>query len=128
MHHRMKVHHFAIEVSDLEKSIAFYECMVGYHLEKRFQWGTERIAFLKLGSSRLELVQPERFVPRLSNYHLAFEVEDVKEVCDRLVGDGYSLEEGPFTWETGCKSVFFSGPDGELLEFIEAGSDKAESR
>lgn len=128
MHHRMKVHHFAIEVSDLEKSIAFYEGMVGYHLEKRFQWGTERIAFLKLGSSRLELVQPERFVPRLSNSHLAFEVEDVKEVCDRLVGDGYSLEEGPFTWETGCKSVFFSGPDGELLEFIEAGSDKAESR
>jgi|GEM_PF-243376 lactoylglutathione lyase len=116
----MNVHHVALEVADLERSIDFYQKLVGFKLERRLQWEDERIAFLTLGPARLELVQPDAFVPRPSNVHIAFGVEDLTGWCSRLQREGIPLAEGPADWGNGWRSVFVVGPDGELLEFIEA--------
>jgi catechol 2,3-dioxygenase-like lactoylglutathione lyase family enzyme len=115
----LKVHHLSIEVSDLERSISFYERFIGFVSEMRMSWEDERIAFLKLGGVRLELVQPETFILKTTNTHIAFEVRDVTNLCDRLLGEGFIFKEEPVISENGWKSVFISGPDGDLVEFLE---------
>ncbi|WP_409347075.1 VOC family protein [Paenibacillus sp. MBLB4367] len=115
----MKGHHFSIEVGNLERSVSFYERIMGFVPEMRLQWEDERIAFLTLGHFRLELVQPETFIYMPSNTHMAFEVDDLTRLCEWLVSESIPLVEKPVILDNGWKSVFVSGPDGELLEFLE---------
>ncbi|WP_246079379.1 VOC family protein [Paenibacillus piri] len=114
------LHHVSIEVAYLERSVAFYERWLGFTMEARMEWENERIAFLKLGTDRLELVQPETFVPSPARTHIAFEVENTDALCNRLRSvRSVRIEEQPVVMANGWKVVFISGPDGELLEFIE---------
>jgi lactoylglutathione lyase len=117
---KVRVHHFSMEVRDLERSSAFYEKLLGFTTEMSIQWKNERIVFLTLGHARLELVQPSAFVRSPANTHIAFEVDDLDGMCVRLAEEGIQLEEEVVIAGKGWRSVFVYGPDGELLEFLEA--------
>lgn len=53
----MKLHHFALEVSDLSHSCSFYQELFGFQLERTARWKEEKIAFLTKDSFRLELIE-----------------------------------------------------------------------
>lgn len=114
----IKLHHMSIEVGDAERSAVFYERVFGFVPEMRMQWEGERIVFLTLGPVRLELVQPETFRRAESPMHLAFEVDDWDSIGDKLQLEGIRIDSEPIELDNGWKSVFVSGPDGELLEFL----------
>jgi methylmalonyl-CoA epimerase len=132
--HRMgPIHHVAVVVRDLEAALGFYRDVLGLTLETVQAMPHDRvsIAFLPVGDTKIELVQPTddstgvaRFLAARGEgfHHVCFEVLDLAETLVRLGIDGVELidtaprkgAEGPvaFLHPRSCHGV--------LVELIEA--------
>lgn len=117
----MRIHHRALVVTDLERSTEFYERHFGFRLIEQIDFGGERLAFLELEGERIELVEePEKSRAAGPADHLAFGVEDLYAEVSRLLRAGVAFtDEGIIRLWNGARTVFCTGPDGELLELIE---------
>lgn len=128
-----RVHHLAVVVRDLSAALGFYRDLLGLDLEtvRPIPSDGVTIAFLPVGESKVELVQPTdpatgvaRFLETRGEgfHHVCFEVPDVNEALTRLAIDGVQLidtaarkgAEGPvaFLHPRSCHGV--------LVELIEA--------
>jgi lactoylglutathione lyase len=115
----MRFHHYALEVNNLEVSIAFYKNYLGLEEESRMFFMGEEIVFLVSGDFRLELISSPQENGKTT--HLCFEVSDLQEVMDQF--DGIRKLEGPYKLENGWQTVFFEGPGQEIMEFLQVGPD-----
>jgi len=116
----MRMHHIGIESSQIERSLEFYQDIIGFELIERMELMGEELIFLQLGSTRLELIVTNRENIRVNSHiHLAFEVDSLLQIMEQLVGHGIKILEGPETLENGWRNLFVQGPDGEWIEFIE---------
>ena len=128
-----RVHHVAVVVSDLEDSLGFYRDMLGLELETVMDIAHDgvRIAFLQVGESKVELVQPTdgttgvaRFLETKGEgfHHVCLEVVDLADTLTRLAIDGIELiDSAPRKGAEG--PVAFLHPrscHGVLVELIEA--------
>jgi methylmalonyl-CoA epimerase len=128
-----KVHHVALIVASIETALTFWQEMLGLELETVMDIAHDRvrIAFLGVGESKIELVQPTddttgvaRFLASKGEgfHHVCFEVANIAETLLRLEIDGLELidqvprrgAEGPvaFIHPRSCHGV--------LVELIEA--------
>lgn len=131
--HLGKVHHVALVVDSIEGALGLWRDMLGLELETIMDIPQDgvRIAFLRVGESRIELVEPTddstgvaRFLAAKGEgfHHVCFEVGDLSETLLRLGIDGLELidsaprrgAEGPvaFLHPRSCRGV--------LVELIEA--------
>ena len=115
--------HIGYQVSDLTRSLAFYEPLSLQRkqpLSKPSPHGTNEVAFLEMAGAVLELYQLPAGTPfdapRCGIDHLALEVRDLDAVQQRLAALGYPLDEGPIE-EENVRFLLIRGPDGERLEF-----------
>ena len=128
-----RVHHVAVVVKSLEAALPMYRDLLGLPLETIMDIKSDhvRIAFLGIGESKVELVQPTddttgvaRFLANKGEgfHHVCFEVANLTEELTRLGIDGVELidtaprrgAEGPvaFLHPRSCHGV--------LVELIEA--------
>jgi methylmalonyl-CoA/ethylmalonyl-CoA epimerase len=128
-----KVHHVALIVDSIEGALGLWRDMLGLDLETILDIPQDRvrIAFLGVGESKIELVEPTddttgvaRFLASKGEgfHHVCFEVPDLSESLLRLGLDGVELidsaprrgAEGPvaFIHPRSCRGV--------LVELIEA--------
>jgi len=128
-----RVHHVAVVVKSLEAALPMYRDLLGLPLETIMDIESDhvRIAFLGIGESKVELVQPTddttgvaRFLANKGEgfHHVCFEVANLTEELTRLGIDGVELidtaprrgAEGPvaFLHPRSCHGV--------LVELIEA--------
>lgn len=120
-----KVAHIGYQVSDLTRSLTFYESL-GFKIQRRFSkispQGEIEVAFLEMGGAVLELYQlPSGTlfdVPRCGIDHIALEVSNLEAVVKVLKMLRYPLDEGPIQ-EDQVRFLLIRGPDGERLEFDE---------
>ncbi|MFS1514500.1 VOC family protein [Chengkuizengella sp. SCS-71B] len=121
MNNIKSIHHVAIEVSDLSRSIEFYQSL-GFLIEQSIDFKGEEAIFLELEHFRLELYEVENSRKK-SNYdkqmHIAFEVESWNELLKWIDVIKLEIIEGPFKLENGWRTIFVKGYDGEILEFME---------
>jgi methylmalonyl-CoA/ethylmalonyl-CoA epimerase len=131
--HLGKIHHVALIVDSIEGALGLWRDMLGLELETIMDIPQDRvrIAFLGVGESRIELVEPTdattgvaRFLAARGEgfHHVCFEVGDLSETLLRLGIDGVELvdsaprrgAEGPvaFLHPRSCRGV--------LVELIEA--------
>jgi catechol 2,3-dioxygenase-like lactoylglutathione lyase family enzyme len=124
------LHHVDLTVSDLERSLAFYDRVLPL-------MGFERVADCAEGplwaGSRIELglqaarpesrdVRHDRYSPGM--HHLAFGAPtraDVDRVHHELLRLGASILDAPAAYERyapGYYAVFFADPDGIKLEYV----------
>jgi len=123
-----KIEHVGIMVSSLERSIEFYEKVVGLtYLETLLHTnGVIRLAFLAFPGSRdteVELI--EGYTGNLARegrvHHVAFNVDDLDGEYARIRAHNVDgLDESITTLPNGSRYFFFNGPDGEALEFFES--------
>lgn len=128
-----KVHHVALIVRSIDDALGLWQDILRLDLETIMDIPSDRvrIAFLGVGESKIELVQPTddttgvgRFLASKGEgfHHVCFEVENLAETLLRLQIDGLELidsaprrgAEGPvaFLHPRSCQGV--------LVELIEA--------
>ena len=88
-----KVHHLAVVVESLDAAVGLWRDMLGLELESIMDIPTDkvRIAFLGVGESKVELVEPTddttgvaRFLASKGEgfHHICFEVDNLSEAFD----------------------------------------------
>ena len=116
-----RIDHVALHVSDLQRSIDFYEKHFGF--EKYFQHaatGGLQIAYLKLGDTVLELTHKSD--GSMTGFHFCLETEKFDEAVAELQKKGVEMVRAPHDTaarepvEKGWRRVVFRGPDGEQIE------------
>jgi methylmalonyl-CoA/ethylmalonyl-CoA epimerase len=128
-----KVHHVALIVRSIDDALAFWRDTLGLEHETTMDIGQDRvrIAFLGVGESKVELVEPTddttgvaRFLAAKGEgfHHVCFEVPNLAEMLLRLEIDGLELiDSAPRRGAEG--PVAFIHPrscHGVLVELIEA--------
>jgi methylmalonyl-CoA epimerase len=128
-----RIHHVAVVVRSIEASVPLYREMLGLPLETIMEIPSDRvrIAFLGVGQSKVELVEPTddttgvaRFLASRGEgfHHLCLEVDNLAEELTRLAINGVELiDSSPRRGAEG--PVAFLHPrscGGVLVELIEA--------
>ncbi len=128
-----KVHHVAVVVRSIEAALAFHCDVLGLELETILDIPSDsvRIAFLGVGESKIELVEPTdastgvaRFLESRGEgfHHVCYEVADIAATLERLCRAGIELiDEVPRHGAEG--PIAFLHPratHGVLVELIEA--------
>ncbi|HLX36008.1 MAG TPA: methylmalonyl-CoA epimerase [Candidatus Limnocylindrales bacterium] len=128
-----RVHHVAVVVRSIEASLGLYRDLLGMpvHEIQEMPYDKVRIAFLGVGESRVELVEPTddttgvaRFLAKQGEgfHHVCYEVENLSEELIRLAINGIELIDSAPRW--GAEGpVAFLHPrscQGVLVELIEA--------
>lgn len=115
----MKWHHAGIHVSDLETSVAFYEKLFEFNVVDAFHLEGESIVFLQNSDVMLELIYQEEGKPAWSSNHICIEVENIDEWMQTIHRKGLTPVEGPLQLKNGWKTVFYEGPDREVIELLQ---------
>ena len=116
-----RIDHVALHVSDLGRSIDFYERNFGFkHYFQHEASAGMQIAYLKLGDTVLELTH--RSDGSMSGFHFCLETEKFDEAVAELREKGVEMTRAPHetaareSREKGWRRVVFHGPDGEQIE------------
>ena len=128
----LKVDHLGIAVRDLEAAIRAYRTL-GFEVESIHEVSTEKVraAFLFVGESRLELLEPTedgsiiaRFLEKRSGlHHVCLLVEDIEATVAELKAAGVALiDERPRPGAGGSRVAFVHprSAAGVLVELKEA--------
>lgn len=135
--------HVGITVADLDTAVAFFVSL-GLELEGRtFVEGEfldtvcgipnsrTEVAMLRLpdGGTTVELStflrpdlqqgSPNAMSTEVGIRNIAFEVEDLGELVERLAADGYSLVGGIGEWENTWRMTYVRGPEGIIVALAE---------
>lgn len=118
------VEHIGVAVKDIGKSVEFYTTVLKCKIEDGFENERARFAILKAGQQTLELIQYREDSEKARGAgvvdHIAFTVSDIEAETDRLRRYNVTLLfEKPQETSSGKKILFFAGPDGERLEFVQ---------
>ena len=128
-----KVHHVALIVRSVEDALGFWRDTLGLELETILDIPHDkvRIAFLGVGESKVELVEPTdettgvaRFLEAKGEgfHHVCFEVPNLTETLLRLEMDGLELIDTAPRRGAECPVAFIHPRSchGVLVELIEA--------
>lgn len=127
------IHHAAISVIDMERSLAFYE-QFGFRTALRWadQDAGVEIAHLALGGTFLEIFcyrdhapAPESAaslatdLPRVGVKHVALRVPSIEQAKQFVESRGIASDIEICEGRTGVTYFFVTDPSGILLEFVE---------
>ena len=116
--------HTRFRVSDMDKSIYFYQDVLGMEvIEQKTSPRGSKLVFLKFPDMDCELELcsfpdsgsvhvPEDLV------HLAFEVDDLEVCIEKLNAAGVPITEGPLETSNGTKFIFTEDPDKYEIELM----------
>ena len=145
----MRMHHVAISVHNMERSIAFYRDMFGMEaVTPIFPFGGPdnaavqglddpqgRMCVIQKDTTRLELFEYAQPAPQSKdpNYpvsdhgysHFGFEVDGIEAIYDRLAAAGVRFHAPVTTFPSGMKATYGRDPDGNVFELLEMGPPPA---
>jgi catechol 2,3-dioxygenase-like lactoylglutathione lyase family enzyme len=115
--------HIGLPVSDIEKTVAFYEGL-GFKVAHRNASGSTPIVFMQIPGLEMEFYgSPETPKSAGAVDHFAITVKDVEIVHEALKAGGYEIIDGGIqdlaVWENGVRYVKIYGPDREIIEFLQ---------
>ncbi len=129
----MKIDHIGIAVESLQEGLKFYRDALGleYKGQEEVKEQGVKVAFLKLGESKIELLEPlgeegpiarhlEKRGPGI--HHLALEVSDIDDRVQDLKNSGVEFIGEKPSEGAGDKKIIFIHPKsarGVLLELCE---------
>jgi len=122
--------HFAITVSNLRRSIDFYQDILGFKVLGQLiqDNGNFIIVYLDMGNGKiLELFNFSEKGEPITSYndknigmkHFAFKVDNVDEAYEYFKKEGVEFTMEPTNAEGGVRIAFFKDPDGILIEIIQ---------
>lgn len=133
------INHIAVVVADIQQALAFWREGLGLQVSHIDDLPEEhsRVAFLPLGDSEIELVQPVGGESGLSRFlrkrgpgmhHLCLEVDDLQGTLAALRARGVELiHEAPLTGRDGTQYAFIHprGAGGVLVELYQLAPEQS---
>jgi lactoylglutathione lyase len=121
----MKYLHTMVRVSDLERSLDFYCNKLGLKELKRMENEKGRFTLVFLAapgdeSAQVELTynwDPEAYTGGRNFGHLAYAVDDIYALCQRLMDAGVTINRPPRDGHM----AFVRSPDGISIELLQKG-------
>jgi lactoylglutathione lyase len=125
--------HVMVRVGNIEQSLDFYCTKLGLEEVRRIENKEGRFTLIFLAAPKdkdraateraplLELTynwDPETFAQSRSFGHLAFEVDDIYALCDRLMKAGVTINRPP----RDGRAAFFRSPDNISIELLQKGT------
>jgi lactoylglutathione lyase len=122
---QMKYLHTMVRISDIERSLDFYCNKLGLVEQRRFENESGRYTLIFVAAPQnpdaaVELTynwDPETYTGGRNFGHLAFEVDDIYAVCDRLMKNGVTINRPP----RDGRMAFIKSPDGISIELLNKG-------
>ncbi len=120
----MKYLHTMVRVTDIDKSLAFYQAL-GLSELRRFENETGRFTLVFLAApgdedAQVELTynwDPEDLDGGRNFGHLAYAVDDIYGLCQRLMDAGITINRPP----RDGRMAFVRSPDGVSVELLQKG-------
>jgi lactoylglutathione lyase len=124
----MKYLHTMVRVTDLEQSLHFYRDLLGLKETRRIENEKGRFTLVFLAppgqeDAPIELTynwDPEVYTGGRNFGHLAYEVDDIYEFCDRLQKAGVTINRPPRDGHM----AFVRSPDNISIEILQKGGSK----
>ena len=124
----MKYLHTMVRVSDLDQSLDFYCNKLGLKEVRRMESPQGRFTLVYLVApgdedAQVELTynwDPEAYGEGRNFGHLAYEVDDIYEVCERLMQAGVTINRPP----RDGTMAFVRSPDKHSIELLQKGAAK----
>ncbi len=121
----MKYLHTMVRVSDLEKSLDFYCAKLGLVELRRYDEEQGRFTNVFLAApkdvtAQVELTynwDPQEYPGGRNFGHLAYQVEDIYMLCQRLMEQGVIINRPP----RDGRMAFVRSPDGISIELLQRG-------
>ena len=121
----MKYLHTMVRVSDLERSLDFYCTKLGLVELRRYDEPKGRFTNVFLAASgddsaQVELTynwDPEEYGAGRNFGHLAYQVENIYALCQRLMEEGVTINRPP----RDGRMAFVRSPDGISIELLQKG-------
>lgn len=127
----MRFLHTMLRVQDLDASLNFFVDLLGLKLLRRNDYESGRFSLVFLGTGHLddqasvELTwnwdNEEPYGSGRSFGHLAYAVDDIYAVCERLQAGGVTILRPP----RDGRMAFVKSPDGQSVELLQAGEPLA---
>lgn len=126
--HKMKYLHTMVRVTDLEASLHFYQ-LLGLEVVKQREYPNGRFTLVYLSASNDESAQLElTYNWDSENYdggrnfgHLAYEVDDIYALCQKLAENGIVINRPPRDGHM----AFVRSPDNISVELLQKGESLA---
>ena len=120
----MKYLHTMVRITDVDASIEFY-ALLGLREVRRIESEQGRFSLIFLAAAGDEAAQveltynwdPEPYDGGRNFGHLAYQVEDIYEVCQRLMDGGVTISRPP----RDGRMAFVRSPDNISVELLQAG-------
>ena len=128
-----KIDHIGIAVSNLDEALKLYRDTLGLNVEATEEFEGMKIAFIPVGDTEFELLQPVDTSGALAKFiekrgegvqHIALRVDDVEKSLEELKAKGLRvIDEKPRPGAGGAKIAFFHPKStmGVLLEICQRG-------
>ena len=126
----MKYLHTMVRVSDLEASLDFYCDKLGLEEVRRYENEAGRFTLVFLApegqeEAQLELTfnwDPEDYTGGRNFGHLAYQVDDIYALCQKLMDAGIAINRPPRDGHM----AFVRSPDGISIELLQKGENLPE--
>lgn len=122
----MKYLHAMIRVSDIEKSLHFYQDLLGLKLTRHKDYENGKFSLYYLateeGEPEIELTHnwgDHEYTSGNAFGHLAFSVENIYETCQKLEDGGVTILRPP----RDGRMAFVKDPNGISIELLQQGED-----
>jgi lactoylglutathione lyase len=121
----MKYLHTMVRVSDLDRSLDFYCNKLGLEEVKRYDYPENRFTLVMLAApgdeeAQVELTynyDPETLAGGRNFGHLAYRVDDIYALCQRLMDQGVTINRPPRDGHM----AFIRSPDNISIELLQKG-------
>ena len=125
----MRYLHTMIRVTDVNESLRFYRDLLGLKEIRRTEHEKGRFTLIFLAPAGQEEAQieltynwdPETYTGGRNFGHLAYEVDDIYAVCEKLMKGGVTINRPP----RDGRMAFVRSPDNISIEILQKGAAKA---
>jgi lactoylglutathione lyase len=122
----MKYLHTMVRVSDIDQSLNFYCDGLGLKEVARYDVPQGRFTLIFLAApgdedAQVELTynwDPEEYSSGRNFGHLAYEVENIYQLCQHLMDQGITIKRPP----RDGRMAFITSPDGISVELLQSGT------
>ena len=121
----MKWDHVGIKSADVGKSLHFYCDILGLEKKEELEIFGKRFVFVGNDTVSIEIEaggpDDSPIDPRTQTglYHLAFTVEDVAGMVERLKSEGVPVALEPLSTQPDRRTAFVEDPDGAFIQLIQ---------